>query len=140
MIRQYFFLVLSKRIHYDIGYSLLHNQNSSFNASNSDSFDGRMKERKFMYQETLEELVMAKKVVVAGQELTIIDNGAVYLLTPAVKFVCCETCKEDPFRLTGKYASHEKLTEKGAEIFLSSIIYNKHSYQVDQGYFCVPAE
>ncbi len=93
-----------------------------------------------MYQETLEELVMAKKVHMAGRQLTILENGAVYVLTPAVKFIRCETSQQDPFGLTGKYASHEKLTEKGAEIFLNSIIYNKHSYQVDQGYFCIPCE
>ncbi len=99
-----------------------------------------MKEKKFMYQETLEELVMAKKVQVAGRQLTVVENGAVYVLTPAVKFVRCETCQQDPFGLSGKYATHEKLTEKGAEIFLSSIIYNKQSYQVEQGYFCIPFE
>ncbi len=93
-----------------------------------------------MYQETLEELVMAKKVEFAGRQLTIVENGAVYLLTPAVKFVRCETCQKDPFDLVGKYATHEKLAEQGAEIFLSSIIYNKHSYQVEQGYFCIPCE
>ena len=99
-----------------------------------------MREKKFLFQETLEELMASKKVEVTGKRLTMTENGAVYSITPAVKFIKCETCDTDPFNLVGKFASYDRLTEEGAEIFLSSIIYKEQSYKIEQGYICIPKE
>lgn len=97
-----------------------------------------MANKTFLFQEKLEELVATKKATVSGCTMTMTDNNLVYTILPAVKFIHCETSSEDPFKLVGKIAPYDRLNEEGAEIFLSSIIYKKHSYKVEQGYICSP--
>lgn len=98
-----------------------------------------MKEKKFLFQETLEELVAAGTVRVTGTLLTMMETGVDYSITPAVKIIRCETCEDDPNELVGKYAAYDNLTREGAEVFMSSIIYKKQSYQIEHGYICCHA-
>lgn len=96
----------------------------------------KMATKKFLFQEALEELLSNKKVTVTGDCLAMVDNDDVYKITPAVKFLQCETNESDPLQLVGKIAPYDNLNKDGAEIFLSSVIYKKESYKIQQGYIC----
>lgn len=98
-----------------------------------------MATKKFLIQETLEDLMSKKKVTVSGDRLVMVDNNDAYQITPAVKFLQCETNDGDPLKLVGKIARYDKLNKDGAEIFLSSVIYKKESYKIQQGYICSPS-
>lgn len=95
-----------------------------------------MATKKFLFQEDLEELLSNKKVTVSGDRLVMVDNNDVYKIVPAVKFLQCETDEGDPLKLVGKIAPYNNLNKDGAEIFLSSVIYKKESYKIQQGYIC----
>lgn len=95
-----------------------------------------MKEKKFLFQEALEELVASHTVRVSGTLLTMIETGEEYSIIPAVKITRCETSEEDPYGLVGKYAAYDNLTKEGAEVFMSSIIYKEQSYRIEHGFIC----
>lgn len=88
----------------------------------------------FLYQEKLEQLVLTRQAVLSGNQLLFQDRQLSLLLTPAVKVLSCETALKDPFHLTGKFIPSAVLTRCGADLFLSSFIYRKHSYRIETGF------
>lgn len=93
-----------------------------------------MKKRLFLFQDNLEALLRANKVVLDGNVLCVQKTKHTFFLTPAVKVISCETSVRDPFQLVGKFIPTELLVSKGADLFISSFIYKNHSYLVEPGF------
>jgi hypothetical protein len=98
-----------------------------------------MKKTLFLFQDNLEALIKANKVTLDGNVLYMPKARHTYLLTPAVKVISCETSPTDPFHLVGKFIPADLLATGGADLFICSFIYKKHSYKIEAGFigtFC----
>ena len=93
-----------------------------------------MKKRLFLFQDNLEALLKANKVVLDGNVLYVLKTKHSFLLTPAVKVISCETSVNDPFQLVGKFIPTKLLAARGADLFIGSFIYKNQSYQVEPGF------
>lgn len=93
-----------------------------------------MKKRFFLYQDTLEQLLLDRKVILQDDLLCLTDQDITFKLTPAVKVLSCETSENDPLHLAGKFIPVNLLTKSGADLFLSSFILNEHSYRIETGF------
>jgi len=93
-----------------------------------------MKRHFFLYQETLEDLLLKQKIVLDGDLMLLTDHKLTFRLTPAVKVLSCETSTVDPLKLTGKFIPSHLLTQSGADLFLNSFILADHSYRIETGF------
>jgi hypothetical protein len=98
-----------------------------------------MKKRFFLFQDKIEELLQGNRAVLQGSTLHVLDHNndtpiQIYRLIPAVKVLHCETSKNDPYDLVGKFIPARVLTENGVDLLLSSFTYKNQSYQIDIGY------
>ena len=94
-----------------------------------------MQKKIFITQEKLDELSAGEKIVIEGNEMTVLSQqNSVYTLTPAVKFMAIESQPEDPHGLIGKILPQNITDEKGIEIYMDSAIFQDEAYKVIQGF------
>ncbi len=94
----------------------------------------------FISQESMESLVSRGKVDLSGVRLKVNGTTTSYRITPAVKILGCESSPGDPLKISSKFIPLTLLDNAGADVYLTSITLEGHSYLVDHGYLCENVE
>lgn len=97
------------------------------------------KNRLFIPQDTLDLWVDEEKAFVEGDELTLAEDGRIYRLAAAVRFLREATGANDPNELVGKVKEETKLAILGADAYMDLVILEENAYDVQRGFVGVPA-
>ena len=94
-----------------------------------------MRKKIFVSQQMLDNMSNENKVhIEEDNRLTFLSNKLTYHLEAALKFLSCETSHKDPHKLIGKIITTSTLKEKGADLFMDSVIYKDEAYKTEQGF------
>lgn len=94
--------------------------------------------RLFVSTETLDQWLVAERVTVEGDVLTLQEPSQRFTLKTAVHFLEEVAGGGDDAELIGKVKDVEVLTEMGGEHVSDSVILNDSAYQVVEGFLGVP--
>ena len=98
------------------------------------------KNRLFVPQETLDAWMAEDRVVLAGDELTVVAEARRYSLAPAVRFMNDVAGTGDPHGLLGRVKEKRQLDEAGAEQYMGSVVLGDSAYEVQEGFVGTPIE
>ena len=90
--------------------------------------------RLFISQERLDSWSDESRVTLAGDVMTLADDGRSFKLSPAVRFLKVAGNGADAAGLVGKIKTTEALAQAGAEHFVTSVIWRDVAYDVQQGF------
>jgi hypothetical protein len=94
-----------------------------------------MSKRSFFSQSMLDSMIDAGKIKVDKGVLTMLAGDTpTFTLLPAYRIVKTIDDGPDPSGLVGQIRSEAELKERGAEIYMDSVIYKDIAYQADTGF------
>ncbi|MBP9088589.1 MAG: hypothetical protein KBG15_20875 [Kofleriaceae bacterium] len=94
--------------------------------------------RLFISVERLEAWTAEGRANFAGDRMTLTELGRSFTMEPAVHFVGVSGSDVDPAGLVGLVKSAATLSEMGAELMESSVIYGDTAYEVVNGFVGEP--
>jgi hypothetical protein len=97
---------------------------------------GRLHEKMFVAQTTLETWLESGKVEFDGTVVTLTRHRRTYDLQPAVQFLSVVEGHAET-DLVGKVIPEHKITELGGEILGDSVIFGELAFHVRQGYIAI---
>jgi hypothetical protein len=97
-----------------------------------------MRNRVFFPQSVLDAWLGENRVDIKGEDLRLIDQGRRYRIIEAVRITREVTGADDPHELLGRVKTRAYLTELGAEILESSLIFGDNAYDVIPGFIGAP--
>jgi len=94
--------------------------------------------RVFFPQQALDEWLEHGRVVLVGDELTVLPEGRRFQLTSALRFVAEVADSPDAHDLVGRVKSLEQVQALHGEHYADSVILGDNAYQVVEGFFGEP--
>ncbi len=94
--------------------------------------------RFFWPQELLDQWIVEEKIVLEGEQLTILEENRAYLLNQAIYFVEDVGDGDDQYKLVGRVKNMGVLEEMGAEHYMDSVLIGDSAYQVVTGFAGAP--
>ena len=94
--------------------------------------------RFFWPQELLDQWIVEEKIVLEGEQLTIIEENRNYLLDQAIYFAEDVGDGADQHKLVGRVKNVEALEGMGAEHYMDSVLIGDSAYQVVTGFAGLP--
>ena len=94
--------------------------------------------RLFISQERLDSWNEDNRIEVAGDRMTLLDDGRSFTISPAVRFLRVAGGDQDPHDLLGTVHAEADLEEMGAEHYMDSVILGDTAYDVQCGFLGVP--
>jgi hypothetical protein len=91
--------------------------------------------RLFLSQARLDTWMAENRVTVAGDVMTLRDDGRSFRIRPAVRFLrVAGGTGPDPHDLVGKVKDEESLVALGADHYMDSVILGEVAYDVQSGF------
>lgn len=97
---------------------------------------GKLHDKMFVAQSTLESWVDSGKVEFDGRVVTLKAQQRIYDLEPAVQFVSIVGGAADE-RLLGRVLLEQRIDELGGELLGDSVVFGENAFQVRAGYIAV---
>jgi len=94
--------------------------------------------RLFISQERLDAWSAEQRVSVAGDVMTLADDGRSFRIRPAVRFLRVAGSVEDPNQLVDTVRDEHSLDEMGADHYMYSVILGETAYDVQPGFIGEP--
>jgi hypothetical protein len=94
--------------------------------------------RLFISQKRLDEWSVQNKVELAGERMTLIQDGRSFVIRPAVLFVGVAGNDADHEGLVGKVKDEDSLAAMGADLYMNSVIVRDTAYDVQCGFIGDP--
>jgi hypothetical protein len=92
----------------------------------------------FWPQELLDQWIVEEKIVLEGEQLTILEENRTYLLNQAVYFIEDVGDGSDQYKLVGRVKNKGVLEEMEAEHYMDSVLIGDSAYQVVSGFAGAP--
>ncbi len=92
----------------------------------------------FISQERIDAWSAQDKIALDGDDMTLVEDGRSFELSPAVYFVKVAGGEEDTSGLVGKVKTGQALSEMGADWYMNSVIFGELAYDVKSGFLGKP--
>jgi hypothetical protein len=92
----------------------------------------------FISQERLDAWNAEQRVSVAGDVMTLSDDGRCFRIRPAVRFLRVAGAVDDPHQLIDTVRDERSLDEMGADHYMYSVILGETAYDVQPGFLGEP--
>src|SRR6266545_2843902 len=92
----------------------------------------------FISQERLDAWNAERRVSLAGDIMTLADDGRSFRIRPAVRFLRVAGSAEDPNRLLDTVRDERSLDAMGADHYMYSVILGETAYDVQPGFLGEP--
>ena len=90
--------------------------------------------RFFWPQELLDQWIVEEKIVLEGEQLTILEENSTYQLDQAIYFVKDVGDGSDHYKLVGRVKNKNVLDEMEAEHYMDSVLIGDSAYEVVTGF------
>jgi hypothetical protein len=92
----------------------------------------------FISQERLDAWSAEQRVSLAGDIMTLADDGRSFRIRPAVRFLRVAGASDDPNQLIDTVRDERSLDEMGADHYMYSVILGEIAYDVQPGFLGEP--
>lgn len=94
--------------------------------------------RLFISQDRLDAWSAEQRVSVAGDVMTLADDGRSFRIQPAVRFLRVAGNTDDPHQLVDTVQDERSLDDMGADHYMYSVILGETAYDVQPGFVGEP--